>query len=1018
MSIWTKEQMEAIEKDGTNIIVSAGAGSGKTAVLSERVIRKLNDKIDVNRLLILTFTKASAKEMKMRIKSKIEQDKSLANQLELLNSAYITTFDSYAYSIVKKYHYLLNISNDIKIEEGNIINIKKRKIIDNIFDNLYEEENEKFLKFIYTYCLKDDKEIKSLIIKLSDKLDLKYDKLDYLNNYISKYYSEEKINEDVNKYLHLIKRKQLELDELIDTLSEYDINTYVIKLREQLDIYINSEDYEEIKKISSVEIPRLPNNSGASDVKKSISNIKDDIVKLCHYKSVEEMKSLILETKDYVEVIVDIIINLEKEISKYKIDNEIFTFNDIAKYSISLVKNNEEIRLEIKKYFNEIMIDEYQDTSDLQDEFIKCIENNNVYMVGDIKQSIYRFRNANPYIFKKKYDLYKNNIGGYKIDLNKNFRSRKETLDNINLIFNLIMEDEIGGANYIKEHQMVFGNNTYLGTGNNNIDNNIEILNYELEDNTYSKTEVEIFAIGKDILNRVKNKYQVMDSKSGNLRDIKNEDIVILMDKSKDFVLYKKIFEYLGIPLSIYRDDNITDNINIVLIKNIISLSNLYKQKKLNEEFKHNFLSIGRSYLFEYSDYDLFEMIKNNNYKSILLDKIKEVSILLDKYSISYILNQIISIFNIEENMIKIGNIEENKIVIDYISNLSIALESIGYNIYDFSDYLNDLLEYDLEIKMSLNNINSDSVKIMTIHGSKGLEYPICYYSGLSNNFNIRELNDKILLDDNIIIPVYNNGYRNTIYKELLKDKYLKEEVSEKIRLFYVALTRAREKLIVVASLKENNMLEDKSKYRSFKDILCSTKEHIEDYITNIELDSLNITKNYKINNKVEYSSTDDNVIVVKELVTENIEKESLKFSKNKINLLSKEEVNNMKLGIKVHEILEVIDFNNPDFSNIDDFYVKKIKKLLNSFLFNNVINIYKEEEFMYEDDNKIYRGIIDLVIEYEDSISIVDYKLKHTEDEAYLKQLNGYKNYISKISNKKIELYLYSILDEEIIKL
>ena len=196
---WTPEQQKAIDLEGSNIIVSAGAGSGKTAVLSERVIRKLKSGVDVNRLLILTFTKEAAKEMKERIRKKIKKE-GLTKQLDLLDSAYITTFDSYAYSIVKKYHYELNISKDISIIDSSIINMLKHDYIDIIFDNLYESHNEKFEKLISDFCFKDDKEIKQSIIKISNNLDLLIDKETFLDNYIDKHYNNDYLNSLVKEY--------------------------------------------------------------------------------------------------------------------------------------------------------------------------------------------------------------------------------------------------------------------------------------------------------------------------------------------------------------------------------------------------------------------------------------------------------------------------------------------------------------------------------------------------------------------------------------------------------------------------------------------------------------------------------------------------------------------------------------------------------------------------------------------------------------------------------------------------
>ena len=180
-----------------------------------------------------------------------------------------------------------------------------------------------------------------------------------------------------------------------------------------------------------------------------------------------------MSTKEYVQAFIKIILELDKRLDQYKFKYEAFEFSDIAKMAIKIVQEHQDIREELKWAYNEILIDEYQDTNDLQEMFISSIENDNVYMVGDIKQSIYRFRNANPGIFKTKYDNYSVSLGGEKIDLLKNFRSRREVLDNINEIFNLIMTEEIGGVNYQNNHAMVYGNMAYINEGANNNDNNM-----------------------------------------------------------------------------------------------------------------------------------------------------------------------------------------------------------------------------------------------------------------------------------------------------------------------------------------------------------------------------------------------------------------------------------------------------------------------------------------------------------------------------------------------------------------
>ena len=709
---------------------------------------------------------------------------------------------------------------------------------------------------------------------------------------------------------------------------------------------------------------------------------------------------------------------LGKKIEKFKYENEPFSFNDIAKMAIQIVKNNETIRQELKNQFNEIMIDEYQDTSDLQEEFINLIENDNVYMVGDIKQSIYRFRNANPYIFKNKYDNYKNNINGFKIDLSKNFRSREEVISNINNIFKNIMDDDIGGANYIADHSMIFGNDKYSTTGNNNISNDIEIFNYEYDKDTkYTKEEIEIFFVANDIKNKVLNKYQVMDKKTNKLRDITYNDFVILMNKSKNFELYKKIFEYLEIPLTIKRDDNLLNNININIIKNICELILLQKNKQFDDNYKYNFLSIGRSYLFQYDDNTLFDMIKNNNYNSELYKLIDEM-IPYTEESIHIFISELFNKLNIYEKIIKIGNIEENLTVLDYLNKVSESLENIGYNIDDFTSYLSDLIEQGLDLKYSITDHFNDSVKIMTIHGSKGLEFPICYYTGLYSKFNIRELNEKILFNDHIVIPYINGYFRKTIDYYLLKNNYIKEEISEQIRLFYVALTRAREKMIIVVSSKdknnliENNIVMGRLNYRSFEDIISSIKVNLENYIKPLNIESLNITKDYQYSKYKEYKIRDDEYLNVLELNIEEPSLEEVKYSKEQNKLITNEQKELYEFGNKIHSVMENIDFENPNYDvDLPNIYIEKIKKFFKTSLFNEkIINVYKEYDFI--DNNQ---GTIDLILEYENVIRIVDYKLKNIDDESYKNQLLGYKKYIEKMSDKKVEIYLYSILNEEL---
>lgn len=1035
MPSWTKEQQEAINEEGKNIIVSAGAGSGKTAVLSERVIRKL-EKTDINKLLILTFTKEAANEMKERIRKKIKKNESLKKQLDLIDSAYITTFDSYALSLVKKYYYLLNISPNIGIIDASIINIKKEKYLDEIFDKLYEENNILFEKLIKDFCIKDDKEIKRYIIELNNKLDLKLNKEEYIDNYIENFFNDETINKNIEKYVNLIKEKIKEINNLLYDIQILVDGKYYEKLIEVLNPLLNSNTYIEFKNNSIIKLPQLPRGSEEElkDKKEELKNTIDYIKELTIEESENTLKENILKTKDYIEIILYIIKELDKKIYKFKQESEMYEFNDIAKMSIKVLEENENIRLELKNYYNEIMVDEYQDTNDIQEKFISLIENNNVYMVGDIKQSIYRFRNANPNIFRNKYNNYEKQNGGIKIDLLKNFRSRFEVLDDINLIFNLVMDDKIGGAEYRETHQMIFGNTSYIEEGKIEEKHNFEILNYKYEDKTYTKEEIEIFTIATDIKNKIESHYKVFDKDNMIVRDIEYKDFCIIMDRNTEFPKYKKIFEYMQIPLTLYQDEVLTLENDILVLKNIMNFIIKINKKEYDTNFKYYFTSIARSYLFRLSDDEIFNIFQEKDFYNNEIFKIsKSISDNLENLTNEEFITEIVNKFNIIEKTIKTGNIEASMIRLEYLLNLSKNLTELGYTPYELADYIKEMDEGKNEIKYSLNTSSGNNVKIMNIHKSKGLEFHICYYSGLHKAFNISDLKQLFTVDNElgIIAPYVDNTPKETIYKYLLKDKYMKEEIAEKIRLFYVAMTRCKEKMILVTSLTDkekdrvNNLVEDniRLKYKSFLDILNSIKENIKEYIINIDLDKQNLTKDYneiKENNYQKLLQKNNIKLDKRKIEIDSKIEEEKHFSKTINKLITKEEYKNMEFGDYLHYLLELIDFKNPDLKDIDNFYKEKINNLLNQELLKNIkeANIYKEYEFISENDNETYHGIIDLMLEYKDHIDIIDYKLKNIEDNAYQEQLNGYKNYIEKTLNKKTNIYLYSIMDNIIKKM
>ena len=342
---WTKEQLDAINLDGNNIIVSAGAGSGKTAVLSERVLRKVNHGVHINEILILTFTNAAAKEMKDRIRNKLKKSGNM-EEVNLIDTSYITTFDSFSLSVVKKYHTILNISKDIGITDNSLLCIKKNEILDEIFDEYYEDSDSSFEKLINDYCFKDDKELKRLIIKVSDKLDMKYDKLDFLNSYLDKYYSNEYINDSIDMYYNEIEKLIYKIKSTIKELSLYLDGTYISKLEDQLSKLYKSTNYDDVVTSLDFRLLPLPKNSleEAKLIKEKISSYVKEIKSLVVYESSNQIREEILSTKSNVEKIIEIITEFDKRFSKFKLENNMFDFSDINKMAIDIVSNHKDIR--------------------------------------------------------------------------------------------------------------------------------------------------------------------------------------------------------------------------------------------------------------------------------------------------------------------------------------------------------------------------------------------------------------------------------------------------------------------------------------------------------------------------------------------------------------------------------------------------------------------------------------------------------------------------------------------------
>ena len=1002
---YTDEQLEAITTPVYNTMISAGAGSGKTKVLTQRVFNHLANNIDVDRLLVLTFTNAAAAEMKQRVIKLLVEDNSLdpdlkKAQLNKIDSAYIMTFDAYSLFLVKKYHQLLNVDKDIDIADSNIINGITDKFLDEIFEQQYVS-NDIFKDIISKYCVKDDDVVKGFVKDLNKKLDLIYDRDSFITKYNNTFFSDTHLNNELDSYTSLLLQKLKQVDVLLNEISELDdINRY-FTCWEGIN---NLNSYEEIRSyVANISAVRKKNkeeyDENALALKDKIKDIIKEINELTKYDK-STLFNDVLINKDYVNCLLESAEELNRRINIYKKENNLYDFIDIAKLAIEVVDKNDDIRESIKNNFYEILIDEYQDTSDIQELLISKISNNNVYVVGDIKQSIYRFRYANPDIFKKKYEDYSKGIGGKKIDLTNNFRSRFEVLRDINLFFNKTMSSSVGGADYTNGHQLVAGNLSYLKDEKYKC----EILSYEKQkgiDSAY----IEAQLIADDIKQKV-HTFQLKD----HLCDYR--DITILVDRSSKFDVFKEVLTANNIPTFIETEEKMSESDLLTVIRSIFKLLVNYD--------KHAYISLERSFLCETSDEDIFNNIKNNEvFDSPTYIKINNIKTNIDTKTISNILDEIMDSFDVYGKLVKIKDVHASNVKIDYLYQLANNLNNLGYTYKDFNDYLVDVFDREDDIKFRIGNEVENAVRITNYHKSKGLEYNVVYYPCLSYSFNQQDKKGDFLFDKNhgIIMPAFvnNRGLRDTFIKELYKYNYDLEDIGEKIRLFYVAITRAKEKMIIVNCFDEkidpvDYPLDDmmKASIKNYSSMLTYIKNDLSHFIINKDIPEILENTSTK---DIFTSLTKSNKLVLKpniEVIPQEVT--TSHFSKQ-AGLITKDTLDKMELGTKIHYYLEMLDFKNPDYTSVDNKYINKIKAFIDSPLLENIkeAKIFKEYEFM--DNGK--HGFIDLLLEYKDRIVIIDYKTKTIDDVHYDEQLNGYRTYIESLSSKPVYCYLYSIIDE-----
>ena len=1016
---WTYEQLQAINEKGENILVAAAAGSGKTTVLVERIINKIiNENVDIDKILIVTFTNAAASEMRAKILDaiykKIEENPNnthLQRQITLLAKSNISTIHAFCLEVIKNNFYEIDVSPNFKIADTTELEIMRQEVLEDLFEEKYENYDKDFLELINTYTTyKSDDTLKELILKIYKYIQSFPFPQKWLEESTNKFLLEENMSFEKTAWGDVLFRiAKEEINDAIIILKEQlekikyeeDFNKFLITISEdirKLEIIYNSSTWDELyNNLTNFKFDTWPRDKKAEEtlreeikqerdkIKKNIDKIKEKIIICNSEEAIQEMKEIF----PIAEKMKNIIIEFSEKFAIAKKEKNIIDFNDIEHFALKILIKEENGKNVIsnvaKKYrekFVEIAIDEYQDSNLIQEYILTTISRgNNIFMVGDIKQSIYKFRQARPELFLEKYENYKlkddlKENDNLKIQLFKNFRSRKEVLDFTNLVFENIMQKELGDIEY--------NENEFLNLGANYPENKealaelniIDLKKQEDDDEESTEEKIENIVleakfVAKKIKQLFKDNYMVCD-KNGKFRKLKYKDIVILLRATANSAqIFEKEISNLGIPVF---SDSSCEYLESIEIQTIMSLLKII-DNPINDI---PLVTVLRSMIGGFSDNELIKIRINDKTKSFyesilsyienkgdeLKYKLKEFLEKLEKWrkeKENIPLDEFIWKIYIDTGFYNYASLMTNGILRQ--ANLKLLFEKAKqYETTSFKGLFNFISFID-KLKLSSTDMssakligeNEDVVRIMSIHKSKGLEFPVVFLSCTGKKFNVMDLNNSdILLHQELGLGLkyidYNKQIEyNTLAKEAIKNVSKMEMLSEEMRILYVALTRSKEKLIITGIANDiEKSLKDKEKlintYKNIDKDIKINRNIVKRYMSYLDWIELVYLNNFKtIKELLRY-----NVVSPKDIMQEGEEEKDKANFEEKIvntNIEEQEKIKNI-LNWNYKYILETNMITKSSVTQIKN--LNKEKKIDQE----EYINKFEIPEFLKENKN------------------------------------------------------------------
>lgn len=875
---WTSEQKKVIDLRDRDILVSAAAGSGKTAVLVERIVNRIcvdNPPVDIDRMLVVTFTKAAAAEMRERVSRAIDSlkeqkpdDENLQRQSTLVHNALITTIDSFCLFVVQNNFAQLNLDPDFRIGDQAELKLMLKDALAQVFeDNYAREDNEEFINLIDTYSKgRNDSAVRQMVEDIYYKAGSSSWPRKWMNSLLRLYdIKSAKQLEDSEIIKEIVDYSRVLLEEAVQELTMAKdlasatpgLEKYALTLSEDIALFDGMADVtgyvgmqEFLNKISFGRIAVIRKFDGDEKKKERVKSMRDatkkkvDGIKQKYFgMSIELMYEQLERQRPFVKELIRLSLEFYDAMEAVKTRKRVFDFSDIEHFALRILVDEQtleptETAREFSKHFEEIMIDEYQDSNQVQEDILTAISREhqgvgNMFMVGDVKQSIYRFRMARPELFMEKYNTYTSDDSAHqRIDLHKNFRSRNEVLDFTNDIFYKIMAADLGNVQYDDDAAL------YPGASYPKETMRPELLLVDYKDEDLSeiiedKVQIEALLIANRIRSLMENG-MVTDKKTGQLRAVQYRDIVILSRSVatwgntvaavlKDCDIPAHVESNTGyfssyeiqVILSMLRIlDNPLQDIPMaaVLASPIVGMDD-EELAQIRSAFKG--VSFAQAALSAMAGEDGYEDEKLKAF-ALVFERLRGAVADTPIHELLYMMLDETGFYRYASAMPAGKRRRQN---IDMLIEMAAAYEKTSYKgLFHFVRYIDIQQKYEIDYgEADTAGENDDVVRIMTIHKSKGLEFPVVFVSGLGKGFNTQDTKSDLVIHEKLGLGLVEKTKsprtkRPSLIRNEIESRIKRENLGEELRVLYVALTRAKEKIILTGGL--SNAQKSFEKYR------------------------------------------------------------------------------------------------------------------------------------------------------------------------------------------------------------